>query len=281
MDKTKQLNIRDFITVNDLLNSRGFCVKSEGANNDLLIPSFNWPDLESNILFEALDDTLNRVEIDKLLKREIKKVTKNSLNKLVETDGFDLDRKKYTNSFEWYIGELLVRKYSAFSYAYSVEINNVKRNSTETESGDFDVLSVLRNTNLIYVECKSGRSSNIEQKDILKCLERALAIHCEFAIMVIDDIINEDHLKWILKEIKHPLANNSFLNKIEIKEKTESTIYEWGNCFFISSKRNIEEQISSVLRINEGRKIFDRYTSDMCNDSYSNLGYVKTEMQKC
>jgi hypothetical protein len=96
--------------------------------------------------------------------------------------------------------------------------------------------------------------------------------------MVIDDIINEDELKWSLKNITHPLANVSFFYKIEIKKKSESSIFEWGNCFFISSKRNIEEQINSVLRINEARKIFDRYTSDMCEESYSNLGYLKTEI---
>jgi hypothetical protein len=281
MIRPKQINLRELISVKDLLNSRGFNVKSEGQNNDLLIPEFRWPSVESNILFEALDDKLNRSEIDKLLKKEIDFPTKDSLKKLIESDGFDLDRKKYTTSFEWYIGELLVRNFSAFSHSYSVEIDNVKRNSTNTDSGDFDILSVLRNTNLIYVECKSGKSSNIEQKHILKCIERALAVHCELAIMVIDDTINEEELKWSLKDITHPLASVSFLSKIEIKERPESSIYEWGNCFFISSKKNIEEQISSVLRINEARKIFNGYTSGMCDESYSNLGYINTEIQRC
>jgi hypothetical protein len=132
MIRPKQINLRELISVRDLLNSRGFNVKSEGKSNDLLIPSFSWPSIESNILFEALDDKLNRLEIDKLLKKVLETPTNDSLKKLIETEGFVLEREKYTKSFEWYIGELLVRKFSAFSHSYSVEIDNVRRNSINT-----------------------------------------------------------------------------------------------------------------------------------------------------
>ncbi len=274
-----QINLRELFSVKHILKSRGFNVTSVGNNEDLIIPILNWATKECDFLFEVFDAVNNRNEILNKINKNIKKPHLELVEILCKMDGFQLDRKRYATTFEWYIGELLVRKFSAFSYSYGVEIDNIKRNSTGTISGDFDIISVLGNTNLIYIECKSGKSKNIEQKHILKCLERALSLHCELSIMLIDDKIDEEYLKWTLKGIKHPLTNVCLLNKIEIKDSSKSSIYEWGNCYFISSNKNIEEQIRSVLRINEARKVFDRYTTDMCDDSYNILGYTRTEIQ--
>lgn len=273
-----QINLRELFSIKHILNSRGFNVSRIGENDDLLIPKFHWSDKECDFLFEVFNSVKNRNEILNFISRRSANTQIELVKTLFETVGFQSDRKKYTTTYEWYIGELLVRKFSAFSYSYGVEINNIKRNSTSTGSGDFDIISVLRNTNLVYIECKSGKSKNIEQEHILKCIERGLSIHCELSIMVIDDIIDEEELKWALKDIKHPLANVSYLNNIGIKDIEASKVYEWGNCYFITSKKNIEEQLRTVLRVNEARKIFDGYTSGFCDESYSHLGYERKEI---
>ncbi|MDP3435498.1 MAG: hypothetical protein Q8T04_21400 [Bacteroidota bacterium] len=274
-----QINLRELFSVKHILESRGFNVSKNGENEDLMIPKFHWTDKECDFLFDVFNSVKNRNEILNLIDKRIANPRFELVKTLLGTVGFQLDRKKYTTTYEWYIGELLVRKFSAFSYSYGVEINNIKRNSTSTESGDFDIISVLRNTNLIYIECKSGKFKNIEQKHILKCIERGLSIHCELSIMAIDDIIDEEELKWALNEIKHPLANVTYLNNIGIKDLEASKVYEWGNCYFITSKKNIEEQLRTVLRINEARKIFDGYTSEFCDESYNNLGYERKEIK--
>lgn len=273
-----QINLRELFSVEHILKSRGFNVKSSGKNEDLMIPKFYWPTIECDFLFEVFNSEKNRSEILKLIDKKIEKPNSKLVKTLCTIDGFKFDRKKYTTTYEWYIGELLVRKFSAFSYSYGVIIDKIKRNTTSTESGDFDVISVLRNTKLIYIECKSGKSKNIEPEHILKCIERGLSIHCELSIMVIDGIIDEDILKWVTKDIKHPLANGCCLSYIGIKNLKSSYVYEWGNCYFISSKKNIEEQFRTVLRINEARKIFDGYISGFDDESYSNLGYERKEL---
>lgn len=274
-----QINLRELFSVKHILKSRGFNVNSIGDNADLMIPKFDWNTEECDFLFEVFNSEKNRAEILKLINKEIEEPNSELVTKLYNSGGYKQERKNFTTTYEWYIGELLIRKFSAFSYAYGVIIDNIKRNSTSTESGDFDIISVLRNTNLIYIECKSGKAKNIEQKHILKCIERGLSIHCELSIMVIDDVIDEENLKWALKNIEHPLANVIYLNCIGIKNTISSNIYEWGNCYFISSKNNIEEQFRTVLRINEARKIFDCYTTGFDYESYSSLGYERREIE--
>lgn len=274
-----QIDLRELFSVHHILKSRGFNVTSIGENDDLIIPQCHWSANDYNFLFKVFHSVDNRIEIMNLINKKIKVPHSLVVKSLIDLDGFKLDRKNYATTFEWYIGELLVRKFSAFSHSYGVVIDSIKRNSTGTESGDYDVISVLRNTNLIYIECKSGKSRNIEKEHILKCIERGLSIHCELSIMVIDDIIDEDVLKWELKDALHPIAHTSFLHKIVITGLKESKVFTWGNCYFVTSKKNIEEQIRTVLRVNEANKIFDGYTTSFDQDSYTKLGYEIEELK--
>lgn len=279
--RPKQINHRELFSVKDILNSRGFIVTEVGLNENLLIKQFTWPSPESNLLFEVFDNKNNRKEIFNLLNREISEPHSDLVSALTKAEGYCLERNRITATFEWYIGELLTRKFSAFSYDYGVVVSNIRRNSSGTEAGDYDVIAVLRNTNLLYVECKAGRAQNIEQKHILKCVERALALHCELSIIVIDDVIDEERLKDSLKGAKHPLTNVNFLNKLQIKNNADSSIYEWMNCYFISSVQNVEEQMRAVLRINEARKVSGQYTSGMGDGAYDSFGYEISELQRC
>lgn len=276
-----QIYLRELVSVQDILKSRGFRIGKFGTNEDLLIPKFYWPSIESDLLFDCFDNAKNRKELLDLLNRQIDKPKNKQVEELQKISGFELDRKKYTTTFEWYIGELLVRKFSAFSYAYGIQVKRIKRNTTGTDSGDFDVLAVLRNTNLIYIECKSGKAQNLEKEHILKCTERGISLHCEMSIMVIDDVISEDHLKWALEGASHPLTNVNLLNKIQIKDNKESQVYDWMNCYFVSSKKNIEEQLRTVLRVSEAKKVADQYMTALDTETYSNFGYQIEELKRC
>ncbi|MBK6822582.1 MAG: hypothetical protein IPG87_06170 [Saprospiraceae bacterium] len=109
------------------------------------------------------------------------------------------ERSRFDNTFEWYAGELMIRKFAAFSASHGVTIKDLKRNSNEKESGDFDSLVVLRDTNLAYFECKAG---SFDFNSIRRCYVRMQMLNCQYSILFCVDNIDEEKLKWEISKIK-------------------------------------------------------------------------------
>jgi len=104
---------------------------------------------------------------------------------LVENPAFIKDRNRFSSTFEWYLGELLIKSFGAFSSSYGVTVKDVRRNSDDGDVGDFDVLSILGDMNLLYIETKSGA---LKPDGIIKAIERSLALHCVATVIVVEKI---------------------------------------------------------------------------------------------
>jgi hypothetical protein len=275
--RVKQINLRELFSVKDVLNSKGFEILSEGEGNDLLIPIPYSPWTNHNILFEAFNENISRSELlEKINDPSFVPTSSNALNLINHTD-FVAERKRYSTSFEWYIGELMVRKFSSFSASYGVEVKNILRNSAaEAKAGDYDAIAILRDINFIYFECKTGA---FDRDKIFKCVERAVSLHCEFSVMMIENPISIISLKACVKGIQHPLINGSYLNEISIKDNIASKVYEWNNCFFVSAAGNIEEQMRTIMRINTAKKSQLQYVIGMDNETHDKVGYVYKSIQ--
>ena len=147
------------------------------------------------------------------------------------------------------------------------------RNNIKETTGDYDTIVVLRDINIIYFECKTG---TFNREKILKCFDRANALHCEFSIMLIQGTINLTSLKECVKGISHPFIYERELFEIGIKGNRASNVIGWNTCFFVSAEGNIEEQIRTIMRINAAKKISHALSWGMPEEEYEKWGYTRT-----
>lgn len=279
-----QIYLDDIFSVENILKSRGFSVDETGGNDALILRGMRLPKnqvgltgrhSDTELVYEIFNSSSLRSELKNLIEGKIDKVSSEKINDLIAHQNFIKDRQAYSTTFEWYVGELMVRDYAALSSSFGVKIADLYRKSnTGAEAGDFDVISILRNMGVAYFECKTG---GFNKNKILKCVERSVALHCEFSIMFIDNEINESALKQMLSNVSYPLVNLNFLKKISLTH-SDTSIYSWMNCYFINSSTDISNQFNIALRINEAKKIADHYTSDWASDDYKDLGYEVTEL---
>lgn len=57
--------------------------------------------------------------------------TSNEILMLLNQPCIVKERSRFDNTFEWYAGELMIRKFAAFSASHGVTIKDLKRNSNE------------------------------------------------------------------------------------------------------------------------------------------------------
>src|ERR1700730_2363573 len=263
----------ELFSVKEILNSKGFEVVSEGNGYDLLIPIPSYLGIKDHdILFHAFNGQESRGQ---LLKRVLDSnflVTDLSTNDLINHPSFVPDRKRFSTSFEWYVGELMVRKFSAFSASYSIEVKDVLGNSVGIRPGDYDAIVILRDLNFVYFECKTGK---FDRNKLLKCFDRAIALHCQFSIMFIQGPINLKSLKGCIQGIIHPFVYNTQLEEISIKGNAASKVIEWNNCFLITAEGNIEEQMRTIMRVNAAKKLTYFYNFGMSDEDFQAMGYVR------
>jgi hypothetical protein len=246
----RQINLNLLFSVKDILLSKGFVVSAEGQMQDTLLKfqTISEHDLYGkNLMFDVFNKLEYRIQLlDYIIKES--PLNDSLISEFAEHPDFKKNRKSFSNSFEWYIGELMVRNFSAFSSSYGVIVSNIQRNSDGEFSGDFDTLVVQRNLNLIYFECKSG---SYKARDIRNAIERGISLHTEFVVFVIHNKINESSLNQSIKTL--PTYDGwEKLIKISIKD-SNSSVYHWDDCFFISASENIEDQIRTILRVNSAR----------------------------
>ena len=264
-------------SVKDILLSRGFEMISENSNESTLVSGINLDDERYynliELQFKIFHSTLLRKELLKFIEHKVQPSSK-LVKELINSTYFKSERHLFSNTFEWFIGELMVRKFKAFSYSFGATIDEILRNSDDGNSGDYDTLVVQRNTNLVYFECKTGK---FDRRAIIKSIERSISLHTEFLVFFIMDNINESQLSDCLIKADYPNYNTPKLLKLNIKS-SDVFIYKWHNCYFVSADDFIEEQLSTVLRINQARKIIKFYDSDIDNDLYSKIGYHVEEI---
>jgi len=253
--RPKQMRLNELLSVERILAARGFQIKSEGEGSDTLIPRGYWEGCEADLIFDIFSDLSLRTELLQLIERGSYTARSKEVKQLINISDVDLTRQRFSHTFEWFVGELLRRKFMSFSSSYGVHVKDVVRNSDDETAGDYDVLSVLGDTELLYIECKTGRLS---QKSIRNSIERGLALHSIATIILLGKGVNEKSLKQQIKNLNYPtLIEKPELVKVKIKGNEQSEIYKWWDCFFIPANEEageLEPKIRTVLRLIAMRK---------------------------
>lgn len=265
----RQLNTRELFSIPQILLSRGFEVIQVETVEKLLITEQNLYDEIWAILYNIYFDTKLRTELKDYLyhKKEIKSDT---VIKLVNHPKFIKEYNRFDNTFEWFAGELMIKKFAAFSASFGLTVKDIQRNSTGTEAGDFDSLVVLRDTKLAYFECKAG---SYDGQAILKCYERMLALNCEYSILFCVENIKEENLIWESQQFKIPTIGIHFLSKLSIKGREQDCIYQINNCYVVDMSGDIENKIRTVLRVNSAKINSVHNGMSPGDEDYKELGY--------
>lgn len=88
----------------------------------------------------------------------------------------------FGSTFEWYVAAVCIEELASISY-WGVQVEDL--------SGDYDVV-VIRENQLGYIECKTGRFSNITGEDVKNSLVRASVLGSNFTIFLVDQISREN-----------------------------------------------------------------------------------------
>lgn len=114
---------------------------------------------------------------------------KDILEKAVELELLRFEEPKYipTNpvgfgpTFEWYVAAVCVEELSSIAY-WGVKVENL--------TGDYDVV-LIRENQIGYIECKSGKLRNINRNHIKNFLERERILAPQFSVYLVDGISRE------------------------------------------------------------------------------------------
>lgn len=244
-------NISGLITVERFLASRGFEVKKVGNGKDTIIPRSAWTFDEASKVFRVFDNLNTRQE---LLNHILggRHATSEYVKNILSITEFKGQQKAFAHTFEWYVSELIKWKFRAFDSAYGVEIKDIK-NFNNQEIGDYDVLAVLGNLDLLYIECKTGGFCG---DHVRKAIERSRAIHCVASIIFLGKPYDSNEIRKRLEKIqnrdKFGLQDQEKFHKISATTIDNSEIYKWNDCYFISAETatvNVEAKIRTTLRL--------------------------------
>lgn len=112
-----------------------------------------------------VDDTLNKaIELELLKYKDSKYVPSNPIG--------------FGSTFEWYVAEVCWEELSSIAY-WGVKVEDL--------TGDYDVV-LIRENQIGYIECKSGKLSNIRKIHIKNFLERERILAPQFSIYLVDGI---------------------------------------------------------------------------------------------
>jgi len=235
-----------------------------------LIKESNWEDEIWEKLYIVFDNYKLRKDLKQFLYQK-KDIQTNEVKEITKHSKFVNEYQRFDNTFEWFAGEMMIKKFSAFSASFGIEIKNIKRNSTNTSAGDYDSLVVLRDMNLAYFECKAG---SFDESAIQKCYERMLSLNCEYSILFCVEDLNKDNIKWKSSKVKIPVVNGHQLNMIFVKDNPKDLIYDLHNCYIIDMKGSIENKIKTILRVNAAKINQLHYGIGIDKETFKNLGYI-------
>jgi len=275
-----QIRLRELFSVERVLGSRGFVVSAEGSARETLLEKDYWLYSDLNLMFDIFNDQARRADLLSAVEDAAYKPGTPEVDKLVAQTEFRRDRQRYSTSFEWFVGELLVRRFMAYSSSFGVTVRDVIRNSDGGTSGDYDVLSVLGDLNLLYLECKTGKC---HRSSILNSIERSIALHSAACIMFLGAGLSVAQLKQQLSGVKHPrFKHPGVLARIAIKSVPNSEVFQWFDCYFVAAGEKdgeVENRVRTVMRI------LAAYRSSLIEaikpniDEYPVMGYDYAEQQ--
>ena len=144
-------------------------------------------------------------------------------------------------SFEWYVSTVCVEELSSIAY-WGVKVEDL--------TGDYDVV-LIRENQIGYIECKSGKLSNITKQHIENFLERERALAPQFSIYLIDGV-SRDRLDNVVdfalqQKLKYEFEIPGIMDtqvRLEPEEYKNFIRLIPINSFFVS----VHSSIASTLR---------------------------------
>jgi hypothetical protein len=103
-------------------------------------------------------------------------------------------------TLEWYVAAICTNDLGSIAY-WGVEVENL--------SGDYDVV-VVRDTQVGYIECKSGRFSNITRQEVRSFLGREELLAPQFSIFLADGISAEGATTTLFESFQSTLSSWAF-----------------------------------------------------------------------
>ena len=262
--------IRNLFSVERVLAARGFSVLRQ-KNHCTTILNASDPSQESiETLFSIFDDSQKRYELHKFV--HTKKHDPKQIKPLSSIEGAILDLSHYTTTLEWYFGELLVRKFQSLSSAFGVEISDNPNPRNNGLSGDYDVLSVMGDGSILYIECKSG---SIGYDDVVKATDRGNSLFTTSTIVTFGGNTTFLHLKSNFDNKPYPGINiRPTMQKIALKGRSESTIYAWNNTYFLPQSSDNVAGLTTILRLITMTRVELLKGFGVDDESYDRLGFT-------
>ncbi|MFQ5963873.1 MAG: hypothetical protein ACE5KZ_06280 [Candidatus Scalinduaceae bacterium] len=264
--------LEDDRSIEKTLIRRGYTFKSNktGLSKKLLLNIDIFEEEQEYRLYKLMNDVSNRVILKKICTSK-PKFTKEELYDKWSTDKIDnllkelveiraiinnqdgnLSLKKreaeFGENFEWYISEIFKREFYCTSDwgVHIVEAPN---------GGDYDVLARSEN-NLIYVECKAKKPSNIDEKEIISLLKRDEFLRSYITILLVDSTDDINSIENLFKKIclrinelipKHNI--NFVMGKPPYTEKLYEHLFHFqSRLFVVNSKKPVIETFKLCLR---------------------------------
>lgn len=173
------------------------------------------------------------------------------LNKAVELGLLHFHSSKYIPSnalgfgptFEWYVAMVCIEELSSWAY-WGVKVENL--------TGDYDVV-LIRENQIGYIECKSGRLSNITKSHIKNYLIRERVLAPQFSVYLVDGI-SRDSLNTIVSyaleqkleyEFEMPGVMNTKVS-LEAEEYKNFVRLIPINSFFVSAQGSIASSLREI-----------------------------------
>lgn len=255
-----QINLRKLFSVEGVLRSRGYEVSENSSFKTTLLEKEDPDEAILDQLFECFSDRQNRIDILRAIENK-SDLKPEILIKFPLLKFPKLDRTLFSVTLEWYLGELLVRKFRSFSSAFGVKIKGLTNSENVSDIGDFDTLSVMGDTSLVYIECKSG-ATNLEQ--ICLAARRGRLIGANSTIVALDSQTGTyQKLKSLLENEQHPnfsLKTNVF--EIESIGLPDSRAVVWADILFLPlASKSIENSLATVLRLDHHVRVESYHTA--------------------
>ena len=151
----------------------------------------------------------------------------------------------FGSTFEWYVASVCVNELASIAY-WGVKVKEME--------GDYDVV-LIRENQIGYIECKSGKLQNITKDHIKNFLYRESAISPHFSIFLADGVSRER----LQKLVDYALSTkNCYEFEVPEMMSTEITLAKEDyknfvrlvpiNSFFVSGENSIQKVLQEIYR---------------------------------
>ena len=165
-------------------------------------PRNHWTQAEADAIYAVFRDPIHRAGLCSLIEGRTTVPSSPEIALVTALNDYVGDRNRFSSTFEWFVGELMIREFGALSASYGVEVKDLYRQKDGQAIGyDFDALCVLADVNLLFFECKTGA---LKPKSLENTLSRAMALHCTGAVVFLGAGITQSYLEGVLKAVTHP-----------------------------------------------------------------------------